>query len=128
LIHSDGNDEQIINQYEVFNTLEKAKQQGYIRAYGMSTKTVSGGLQTVQHADVAMVTYNPTNTEELPVIQKAHELGKGIFIKKAFASGHLVPGAIEFILKQPGISSVVLGTINPEHLRSNVTVALQQVS
>lgn len=125
LIHSDGNDETIINQYNVFETLRAAKQQGLIRAYGMSTKTVAGGLLTVQQADVAMVTYNPEYLDELPVIQAAAQLNKGIFIKKAFASGKLPAAeAINFILKQPGISSIILGTINPEHLRVNVAYAI----
>lgn len=132
LIHSDGNDEQIINDHDVFNTLAIAKQQGLIRYAGMSTKTVVGGLLTLENSDVAMVTYNPSTTEELPVITAAHEQNKGILIKKAFASGHLdkladqnpVQTAMNFILKEPGIGSIILGTINPKHLAENVQCAI----
>ena len=45
LVHSDGNDLQVIHQQGVLDELEKCKQQGLIRAYGVSTKTVEGGLQ-----------------------------------------------------------------------------------
>lgn len=133
LIHSDGNDEHIINTYDVFNTLDDAKQQGLIRYSGMSTKTVAGGLLTLQYSDSAMVMYNPAAIEELPVIEHAAKTKKAIFVKKAFASGHLnklgdanpVQTAMDFIFKQPGIGSIILGTINPAHLRENVACALQ---
>lgn len=121
LIHSDGNDEEIINTYGVFDTLNQAKQQGLIRYSGMSTKTVAGGLLTLKNSDVAMVTYNPSHTEELPVMQYGAQNNKGILIKKALGSGYLdMASAMQFIWQQPGIGSVILGTINPEHLRENV--------
>ncbi len=131
LIHSDGNDEHVINNFDVFHTLAEAKQQGLIRYYGMSTKTVSGGIATLHNADVAMVQYNPFATDELPVIQEAARLQKGVLIKKAFASGHLdqfqtsnpVQAAMDFIYAQPGVGSIILGTIDPQHLVENVACA-----
>ncbi len=132
LIHSDGNDEHIINTSDVFETLNFAKREGLIRYSGMSTKTVAGGLLTLQHADVAMVMYNPTATEELPVIKAATVAEKGILVKKAFASGHLnkfvgenpVQTALDFIFAESGVGSVILGTINPDHLVANVQAAI----
>lgn len=125
LIHSDGNDLQLINNYEIFNTLDLAKQQGLIRAGGISTKTIDGGLLTIQHSDIAMVTYNPQHTEELPVIIEAHKQNKGILIKKALGSGHLpAEQAIKYILGTQGVSGIILGTINPRHLQQNVSFAL----
>ena len=131
LIHSDGNDVQLIENFAVFSTLEKLKQQGKIRAYGMSSKTTEGGLATLQHAEIAMITYNPLYTEEKPVLDFAHQHNKGILIKKAFASGHLqqLPGenpiqhAMNFIFQQPGATSIILGTINPNHLQENIQIA-----
>lgn len=132
LIHSNGDDVDIINNFDVFNTLAKAKQEGLIRYYGMSTKTVDGGILTLQNSDIAMVTYNPTTVEELPVIEYAEQNNKGILIKKAFASGHLnkiagedpVQKAMDFIFAQPGVSSIILGTINMTHLLENAKCAL----
>lgn len=127
LIHSDGDDENIINNYDVFGTLSLAKKQGLIRYYGMSTKTVAGGLLTLKHSDAAMIMYNPINIEELPVITAAHEMRKGILIKKSLASGHIdkinnenpVQAAMDFIFKEPGVGSVIFGTINQQHLKTN---------
>lgn len=125
LIHSDGNDERIINEDAVFITLEKLQNAGKIRAYGMSTKTVAGGKLTLQYADIAMVTHNPSYTDEREVLEYAKQVNKGILIKKAFASGHLQKigspsNALNFILNEPGVTSVIVGTVNPNHLRENI--------
>lgn len=133
LVHSDGNDTQILDQDDVFLTLQQCKQAGKIRAYGMSSKTVAGGLRSVQEADCAMVTLHPAYDADRKVIQAAHELGKGIFIKKAFASGHFVRcsqnpvrDSLQCVFSEPGVTSVIIGTINEKHLLENVQ-CLQEV-
>ncbi|MCG8392186.1 MAG: aldo/keto reductase [Pseudomonadales bacterium] len=134
LVHSDGNDLDIIEQgtLEALNDLKKA---GLIRATGMSTKTVDGGIETLKHADMAMVTYNLQHHEEVPVIDYAAAHEKGILIKKAFASGHLaddmadpVQESLNRILGTAGVGSIIAGTINPKHLRENVEKARQAVN
>lgn len=121
LIHSNGDDEEIINKFEVFDSLAALKQQGLIRSFGMSCKTIVGGLLTVKMADVAMVTYNPNYLDEISVIVEAYKLNKGILIKKAFNSGYINPKqAIDVIAKTPGVHSIIIGTINLLHLKENV--------
>lgn len=131
-IHSNGEDEKLIEEEQVFATLKALKSAGKIRAFGMSTKTVKGGLKTIDAADVAMITHHPLYTEEKAVIAYAKHQQKGIFIKKAFASGHLdkfkdispnhpVETAFNFIFKEPGVTSIILGTINPKHLQENIS-------
>lgn len=136
LIHSNGDDIKIIEHDKVFATMQQLKDEKIIRAFGMSTKTIAGGLRTIEGADVAMVTYNPIETSEKKVIAAAHQHNKGILIKKAFASGHLneidgedpVQTVMDFIFQTPGISSVILGTINQEHLQHNVKAALRALN
>ena len=125
LVHSDGNDMDIIKNEGAFEALEKLRQQGLIRAFGMSSKTVEGGIWVVEHCDVVMATFNLETDEELPVIQRAHELNKGVVIKKGLQSGHAsnVEHAFEHVLCQPGVSSMIVGTINPKHLRENSDIA-----
>lgn len=128
LVHSNGEDKKIIEEDAIFDVLAECKKAGKIRAYGMSTKTVEGGLLTVDHSDIVMVTYNPTETAEQPVIAHAYKNNKSVFIKKALASGHLqkisaedpVQTALQFIFREPGVSSVILGTLNKDHLIHNV--------
>lgn len=128
LVHSDGNDVYNIQNFGILDFLSELKKQGLIRAFGMSTKTVEGGILAIQQSDVVMVTYNPIETAEQPVIAKAFELNKGVLIKKALASGHIqkIPGSdpvktsLTFILQEPGVSSIILGTLDPTHLAHNV--------
>ncbi len=127
LVHSNGEDEKIIEKDGVFEVLAALRQAGLIRAIGMSTKTLAGGLQTVALADVVMVA-----PEDAEVIAAAHQQKKGVFIKKALASGHLdktardpVQQAMDLIFAMPGVSSVIVGTLSHAHLRHDVACALQ---
>jgi len=122
LVHSSGEDERIIHEDQVFSTLAALKESGKIRAFGMSSKTVVGGMLTVDHADVAMVTFHSQDQQDREVIQYAQQKQKGIFIKKALASGHMKMSAgdcIRFALSEQGVTSVIIGTINEGHLREN---------
>jgi aryl-alcohol dehydrogenase-like predicted oxidoreductase len=130
LVHSDGNDMHIIEKEGTLPELQKLKEEGLVRAYGMSTKTTEGGLWVVENTDVVMATLNLSDDHDLPVIARAHELNKGVVIKKGLQSGHAdksaggagVERAFEYIFSHAGVSSMIVGTINPDHLRENVTV------
>ena len=127
LVHSNGNDETIIDSTDCLETLAQLKEKGIIRAYGMSTKSVCGGLKATDLTDAVMVTLNPTNTQDLPVIEYALSKNKGVLVKKALNSGHLARDSLEtnlnFVLRTPGVTSVIVGTINQKHLVKNVSIA-----
>ncbi|NLT70548.1 MAG: aldo/keto reductase, partial [Verrucomicrobiaceae bacterium] len=58
LLHSDGNDLDVLDHSGAVETLFALKEQGKIRSAGISTKTVAGGLRAVALGlDVVMVTY-----------------------------------------------------------------------
>ncbi len=126
LIHSDGRDLQIIESSDCIETLEKLKDKGLIKAIGMSTKTVDGGIKAVDLLDLVMVTYNPSTIEDQVVIDHARQQNKGVLIKKALNSGHDCAGEtsaeykMKFALAREGVSSVIVGTINPQHLAENI--------
>ncbi len=125
LVHSDGNDVDIIQNSGTLETLAELKKRGWIRAFGMSTKTIEGGLLAAEKSDVVMVTYNLGERSEVPVMDYCREHHKGVLIKKAFASGNQCQGdavseALAMIFNHPGVSSAIVGTINPNHLRENV--------
>ncbi|MBA3661281.1 MAG: aldo/keto reductase [Gammaproteobacteria bacterium] len=125
LIHSSGDDIKIIEEDRVFDTLMKLKALGKIRAYGFSSKTIVGGLRALSVGDVVMVTHNLASQAEQEVIDEARRTQKGIFIKKAFNSGHLdAKTSLQFALQTQGVTSVIIGTINPLHLKENAQVAL----
>ena len=87
-MHSDGNDLAVLQDTGVYQTLAELKREGKILAYGISGKTVEGGLLALQQGDCAMVTYNLGEQGEKPVLDYAASHAKGILIKKALASGH----------------------------------------
>ena len=130
LVHSDGNDMGIINNEPVFDALESLKSRGLIKAHGMSSKTVEGGCWVVEHSDVVMATANLEYDEERPVLELAEKLNKGVIIKKGLQSGHAdsasggggVEASFRHILTLPGVSSMIVGTINKHHLKDNVEI------
>ncbi|WP_443690444.1 aldo/keto reductase [Pseudomonas sp.] len=131
LVHSDGNDLAVLNDSGVYQALAELKQQGKIRGYGFSGKTVEGSLLALREGDCAMVTYNLNEQSEKPVLDYAASHGKAILVKKALASGHvcLSPGvdpvqaSFELLFAHPGVASAIVGTINPLHLAHNVATA-----
>lgn len=135
MVHSDGNDEAIINNSDCLETLLRCRDEGLLRAVGFSGKTVAGGLLALQYCDAVMVTCNPQQKTEIPVIEAARTDNRGVLIKKALNSGHLaseqesdpVQEAMDFIFSQPGVNSVITGSINPLHLSHNVTAAIAAI-
>ncbi len=127
LIHSNGEDLQILDDSGALDALESLKQRGLIRAHGMSSKTVEGGLATVERMDLVMATCHIGYDEELPVLEAAQRAGKGVLVKKALRSGHDtdVEAAMRHVFSQPGVTSIIVGTIDPAHLRDNARIAAE---
>jgi len=123
-IHSDGDDLRILNETDAVATLQDTKQAGLVRAVGLSGKTVAGATAALDWADVLMVEYHLHNRSHEPVIAAAASRGVGVVVKKGLGSGHLAAAeAIPFVLGNPGVSCMVVGSLNVEHLRQNVELA-----
>lgn len=129
LVHSSGADVDIIENTGVLDALQQCRQAGLIRAFGMSTKTLEGGLLAARETDCVMLTYNPAYREEEAVIDECRRLNKGVLLKKVLASGHLwanpkvkdpLDVSLRFIFAKAGISSAIIGTITPRHLADNI--------
>ena len=137
LVHSDGNDLDIVQRLGTLEALAELKNEGKLRSFGLSGKTVEGGLAALPLCDLLMVTYNLSEQDQAPLLDACAASGKGVLIKKALASGHLerLPGdadtrgqdpvtaSMAFVLGHPATTAAVIGTITPEHLRSNVEAA-----
>lgn len=130
LVHSDGDDLGIIQRRGTLEMLRTLQREGLVRAVGMSTKSVAGGLAALPHCDVLMVTYNERVREEAAVLDACAAAGSGVLVKKALDSGQLAQAnpahtaaALRFALAHPGVGSVVVGTLSPAHLAANVAAA-----
>jgi aryl-alcohol dehydrogenase-like predicted oxidoreductase len=70
-----------------------------------------------------MVSYSKDYADERAVIDHAREKSKAVLVKKGLASGHVGPDEaaehIRFVLATPGVTSLVIGSIDPDHIRAN---------
>ncbi len=134
LVHSDGDDLRIIREMGTLDCLAQLKSEGLIRAFGISTKTVAGGVAAADACDVVMLTYNLEERSERAVLDACARRGTGALVKKPLASGHLgedgadaVGASLDLVLSHPACSAAVVGTIDPAHLRMNVEAALRSL-
>lgn len=125
LLHSDGECESRLDSLGVAQAMKRLCERGLVRAWGVSAKTEAGARWTIDHADVLMVEYSVAHAGTRALIDLAHTRGVGVLVKKALASGHATdPGAaLRFALEPAGVSSVIVGTLSPEHLRANARAA-----
>jgi len=129
LVHCPRNDFEVLSNSPVLETLRQIKERGDIRSFGASTNSIEGGMLALNAGDVVMVTYSADDRAMAPVISRAVALGKGVLIKKGLGSGNLATGTpslskvLQPILTLPGVSSVIIGTLNPQHLSANVSAA-----
>jgi len=123
-VHSNGQDRAVLEQTEVVPTLQALRDQGLIRAIGFSGYSDEGLQLALPWSDALMVEYHLENRALGAVISKASAQGVAVIVKKGLASGKLPPAeSIEFVLSNPGVTSLVVGGLNIEHLRQNLDVA-----
>ena len=123
-IHSNGDDLDILRDGEAVDVLRKRREKQSIKAIGFSGKTVEGARAALDWADAIMVEYHLNDRSHEAVMAEAHDRGVGVVVKKGLASGTLDPAAsIRFVLGNPHVTSLVIGGLNAEHLRTNVAIA-----
>ena len=120
LIHSDGDDLAILDHFGTLDALVALRDAGWVRAVGMSHKTEAGGRRALAlGCDVIMATLNLEQRDEALLIAAAGAAGCGVLVKKAMASGHAGADSLRYVAAQPGVACMVVGTIDPDHLRAN---------
>lgn len=122
LIHSNGDDMNILSNDALIQKMHDFKDQGLVKAIGASTKTAGGGMQTLALMDVVMLMYSPNYLDEKPVLDYAAKHNKGTLLKKVLNSGHTKTPqeSIRFALNHPGSTTAIIGTINPDNLIANI--------
>ncbi len=137
LLHSDGRDLEILERDGALETLLRLRRRGLARHVGLSAKTAKGARTALARgAGVLMLEIDPERQADRALLADAAAAGAGVLVKKALASGHLdrLPGAdpvaraMDRLFALAGVSSVIVGTIDPAHLRQNARAARAAVS
>jgi aryl-alcohol dehydrogenase-like predicted oxidoreductase len=124
LLHSDGHDVDILTQTDSIDALSRLKKSGKIRAAGISAKTKAGILEAARTLDVIMAPFSQKEPFLAEALAEAQGRGLGVLAIKGLFSGHLeARPAIEFVLRQRFIDTLVVGTTDPAHLHEAVTMA-----
>jgi len=130
MVHCSADDVSVLRDTPVLETLERLRHEGLLRSIGVSTMTVEGGLLATDLVDAVMVPFNIGYQAHLPVIEKAQLVGKGVLLKRALYSGPAQGSALTPqemlgpLLATAGVTSIIVGTINPEHLRDNLEAGM----
>ena len=124
LLHSDGRDLEILTRSDAVETLTRLKASGKTRAIGISAKSAEGITAAAPMLDVIMAPFSKSEPSLAEAIKNAHDAGLGVLAIKGLFSGYLEASlAIDFVLQRSFIDALIVGTINPGHLRAAVTAA-----
>jgi aryl-alcohol dehydrogenase-like predicted oxidoreductase len=130
---------EILKTTEVWQTLEKLKNQGKIRYYGVSCDTVEDALICLQQSGLSSIQLeiNWLNQKAIAkVLPLARQQQVAIIARQPFASGKLLTYldsipidlqkrdrnlyqvALQFVMEQEGVSTVIPGVSSSQHLQT----------
>ena len=130
LLHSDGIAERSFNESGVFDAMDELKSKGRVRSTGASIKTPQGAHIAIPRCDVLMIEYSFASPAMAQSIDEAEREGVGVFLKKALGSGRVggeyeqsAEDALRFVYRKPGVTSVLIGSLNTTHVHENAVAA-----
>ena len=131
LLHCSDDDYAELTQTPALETLELAKARGWVSQTGASVKSQPALSYAISNCQAIMCAYAQSMSAEQrsliePELARAGKLQRVVLLKKVLDSGHSLDHsqALRFAASVAAVSSIVIGTINPEHLLANVA-ALQ---
>lgn len=134
LLHEQESIHTIRGHSQALDYFRKMKDQGIIRALGISTHKVEGarGFNQVDYLDILhpMINYkglgilDGTREDMLEQIRIAQARGKGVYGMKILGGGHLIPEIEEAFgfARSIGLDSVALGMQSKEEVDCNISL------
>lgn len=132
LLHCVSSENWPRRQADEMEALSKAKEQGKVRAVGISCHGL-GALRTAIQSDwldAILVRINPAGTrmdgsvdEVAPLIEQLYTAGKAVYGMKVLGCGRLAGdarAAIQYVLQLGTVHALTIGISRQEHLRQNV--------
>lgn len=124
LIHADRDDLGIVERTDAPAALLSLREKGLVHAIGLSGYTAAAFRSAMAWADVLMLEYHPGDVFFESTIRDAASLGKTVLVKKGLSSGRLeAESAIPFVLQNPGVASLVVGSLSLHHMEENLRAA-----
>lgn len=133
LLHEQESIHTVKGHYEAVEYFIKAKEQGKIRGFGISTHRVSGVQAAKEYKEIEVIHpiinksgigIHDGNIEDmLKIVKDVHEMGKGIYGMKPLGGGHLIKDieeAFNFVKNIPFIDSIAIGMQSIEEIDANI--------
>ena len=124
-LHAPEQDLEILKNTEAWSALRDAQQQGIITSVGLSGKTPAAAKWAIQNgANALMVPWNREDQSHSALLDEAADHNLKVFIKKGLDSGNLTaPSALRWILEDPRIHAVAIGSLCVDHMEENLALA-----
>lgn len=135
LLHEQENEFTIKGHYEALEYLIKKKEEGYIKAVGISTHNIAAVEASLRYNEIEVIhpivnisglgIQDGKIEEMLKALIKAKELGKGIYGMKPFGGGNLLRSFMEcfdFVLGLPQLHSIAIGMQSIKEIDTNIAV------
>lgn len=119
-VHSHGHDLEILRAGEALEALRALRQAGKVRAIGFSHKGLAGARLALASCDAIMSHLSHRRRLEREVVAEAGRRHCGVLVKKALDSGAAAPESLGWVSRQAGVTSVLVGTVDAEHLEADV--------
>ena len=128
LVHCSDDDLSELTDSPALDTLELARARGWLGLVGASVKSSAALDYAIEHCDAVMCVYSlglpkALRSQTEISLQRARELGRYVVLKKALDSGQSsdTRAALRFAVANEAVTSVVVGTINTQHLLANAS-------
>ena len=135
LLHEQESGHTIRGHWEALEYLFSAKEQGLVRAVGISTHAVAATVAaaSIPQIDVIHPLYNirglgildGTREEMRAAIERAAQFGKGIYAMKPLGGGNFrenVKASLDYVLQTPGVDAVAMGMKSPLEVELDVSL------
>ena len=133
LLHEQESIHTIRGHYDAIKYLLKAKEQGKIRAIGISTHKVAGAQAVAEFKEIDIIHpivnkngigINDGSIDDmLKELKILNEMGKGIYAMKPLGGGHLIKeatNAFNFVKNLPYIDSIAIGLQSTDEIDANI--------
>lgn len=134
-LHEQESEYTLKGHQEAMEYFFKAKENGYIRSFGISTHAIAAVKASLKYKEIEVLhpilnvrglgIIDGNIDEMLDIIAKAYAAGKGIYSMKPLGGGNLIKDSkkcFDFVLSNNNVHSVAVGMQSIEEVTNNVMI------